>query len=284
MLDLLASGEELNWPRIELVGREEGDVFRVTEGLKRNVNINNDADDLPEELSSMDYEAIRSVLSRELERGFKKLDKMQRVLFKREIISEFRLDHLILAGNSSKLPIVKEVAEENIPAKKFSALDLRKGSVAMGAALYRLMEDPESSFEVSGVHKLNYPLGSYNAMRGFRPIFDRWLSLEKGKVHPHASKVIPKRQSRNMILLYEFFDWNYRNPRADRQKVAAIPMPLKERSFRQAAYWQYKLELRGDENNRGQLYYNFAVGEEKDGSDFEEIYDEYLKCEDFNYS
>ena len=61
-------------------------------------------------------------------------------------------------------------------------------------------------------------------------------------------------------------------------------MPLEERAFKQAAYWQYKLELRGDENNRGQLYYNFAVGQEKDGSDFEEIYDDYLKYEDFNYS
>lgn len=285
LLDLLASGERLNWPTIELDGREEGDVFRVTEGLK--CSINNDA--LPEELSSMDYEAIRSVLSRELERGFKKLAMMQKVLFEREIISEFRLDHLILAGNSSKLPIVKEVAEENIPAKKFSALDLssneRKISVAAGAALYgSLLEDQEFPLKVSGVHKLNYPLGSYNTMRGFRPIFDRWLSLEKGKVHPHASKIIPRRQSRDMIFLYEFFDWNYRNLRADRQRVAAIPMPLEERSFRQAAYWQYKLELRGDEKNRGQLYYNFAVGQERDGSDFEEIYDEYLKCEDFNYS
>lgn len=275
LLDLLASGERLNWPTIELDGREEGDVFRVTEGLK--CSINNDV--LPEELSSMDYEAIRSVLSRELERGFKKLAMMQEALFERKKISEFRLDHLILAGNSSKLPILKEVAEEKIPAKKFSALDERKVSVAKGAALYRA-----SLLEVSGVHKLNYPLGSYNAMRGFRPIFDRWLSLEKGKVHPHASKVIPRRQSRNMILLYEFFDWNYRNRKADLQKVAAIPMPLEERSFKQAAYWQYKIELRGDENNRGQLYYNFAVGQERDGSDFEEIYDEYLKCEDFNYS
>ena len=284
LLDLLANGERLNWPTIEL-GGEEGDVFRVTEGLKR--SINNDA--LPEELGPMAYQAIRSVLSRELERGFKKLAMMQKVLFEREIISEFRLDHLILAGNSSKLPIVKEVAEEEIPAKKFSALDLssneRKVSVAAGAALYGfLLEDLDFPLEVSGVHKLNYPLGSYNAMRGFRPIFDRWLSLEKGKVHPHASKVIPRRQSRNMILLYEFFDWNYRNRKADLQKVAAIPMPLEERSFKQAAYWQYKLELRGDEENRGQLYYNFAVGQERDGSDFEEIYDEYLKCEDFNYS
>lgn len=275
LLDLLASGEKLNWPTIELDGREEGDVFRVTEGLK--CSINNDA--LPEELSSMDYEAIRSVLSRELERGFEKLAMMQEALFERNKISEFRLDHLILAGNSSKLPIMKEVAEEKIPAKKCSALDERKVSVAKGAALYRA-----SQLEVSGVHKLNYPLGSYNAMKGFRPIFDRWLSLEKGKVHSHASRFLPKRQSRNMIVLYEFFDWNYRNRKADLQKVAAIPMPLEERSFKQAAYWQYKLELRGDEKNRGQLYYNFAVGQERDGSDFEEIYNEYLKCEDFNYS
>ena len=290
LLDLLASDEKLNWPRIELVSQEEGDVFRVEEGLKRSIN----DDALPEELSSMDYQAIRSVLSRELERGFKKLAMMQEALFEREIISEFRLDHLILAGNSSKLPIVKEVAQEKIPAKKFSALDLsspdssneRKISVAAGAALYGmfLLGDQEFPLEVSGVHKLNYPLGFYNPMSGFRPIFDRWLSLEKGKVHPHASKVASKSQARRMILLYEFFDWNYKNPNADRQKVATIPVPLEERSFKQAAYWQYKLELRGDENNRGQLYYNFAVGQEKDGSDFEEIYDEYLKCEDFNYS
>ena len=118
LLDLLASDEKLNWPRIELVSREEGDVFLVTEGLKRSIN----GDALPEELSSMDYQAIRSVLSRELERGFKKLAMMQKALFEREIISEFRLDYLILAGNSSKLPIVKEVAQEMIQAKNFFGL------------------------------------------------------------------------------------------------------------------------------------------------------------------
>ena len=78
MLDLLASDEKLNWPRIELVSREEGDVFQVTEGLKRSIN----GDALPEELSSMDYQAIRSVLSRELERGFKKLAMMQKGAFR----------------------------------------------------------------------------------------------------------------------------------------------------------------------------------------------------------
>ena len=289
LLDLLASGEKLNWPSIELASLEEGNVFRVN-GLKRSINNG----DLPRQLRSMDYQAILSVLRRELERGFKKLDLMQKELYKRKIISNFQLDHLILAGNSSKLPIVNEIAQgmetKEVSAPTLSSPDSnneRKVSVAAGAALYgmSLLEDQESPLEVSGVHKLNYPLGSYNTMRGFRPIFDRWLSLEKGKVHSHASKIISKRQSRTrQILLFEFFDWNYKNLKADRQQVTAIPMPLEERSFKQAAYWQYKLELRGDENNRGQLYYNFAVGQEKDGSDFEEIYDGYLKCEDFNYS
>ncbi len=289
LLDLLASGEKLNWPSIELASLEESDVFRVN-GLKRSINNG----DLPRQLSSMDYQAIFSVLRRELERGFKKLDLMQKELYKRKIISNFQLDHLILAGNSSKLPIVNEIAQgmetKEVSAPALSSPDFnneRKVSVAAGAALYgrSLLEDQESPLEVSGIHKLNYPLGSYNTMRGFRPIFDRWLSLEKGKVHSRASKIISKRQSRTRrILLFEFFGWNYKNLKADRQQVAAIPMPLEERSFKQAAYWQYKLELRGDENNRGQLYYNFAVGQEKDGSDFEEIYDGYLKCEDFNYS
>ena len=286
LLDLLASEEKLNWPRIELVSREEDDVFLVTEGLKRSIN----GDALPEELSSMDYQAIRSVLSRELERGFKKLAMMQKALFEREIISEFRLDHLILAGNSSKLPIVKEVAQEMIQAKEFSDSAISgsnnglKVSVASGAAIYSMSQrDPTFRLQVFGINKLNYPIGSYNPMRGFRPIFDRWISLNKGEVHSYASRVFPKDQ-RSRIPLYEFFDWNYRNRRADPHKVADIPMPLENRSFKQAAYWQYKLELRADENNLGRLYYNFEVGQEKDGSDFEEIYDEYLRCEDFNYS
>ena len=285
LLDLLASDEKLNWPRIELVGREEGDVFQVTEGLKRSIN----DEALSEELSSMDYQAIRSVLSRELERGFKKLDMMQKELFEREIISEFRLDHLILAGNSSKLPIVKEVAQEMIQAKKFSDSAISdsnnglKASVASGAAIYSMSESDDFRLQVFGINKLNYPIGSYNPMRGFRPIFDRWISLNKGEVHPYTSKVFSKDRL-SQISLYEFFDWNYKNRRADRHKVADIPMPTENRSFKQAAYWQYKLELRADEDNLGRLYYNFAVGQEKDGSDFEEIYDEYLRCEDFNYS
>lgn len=237
----------------------------------------------------MDYQAIRSVLSRELERGFKKLDMMQKELFEREIISEFRLDHLILAGNSSKLPIVKEVAQEMIQAKKFSDSAISdsnnglKASVASGAAIYSMSESDDFRLQVFGINKLNYPIGSYNPMRGFRPIFDRWISLNKGEVHPYTSKVFSKDRL-SQISLYEFFDWNYKNRRADRHKVADIPMPTENRSFKQAAYWQYKLELRADEDNLGRLYYNFAVGQEKDGSDFEEIYDEYLRCEDFNYS
>ena len=210
LLDLLASGEKLNWPSIELASREEGDVFRIN-GLKRSIN----KSDLPRQLGSMDYHAILSVLRRELERGFKKLDLMQKELYKQKIISGFQLDHLILAGNSSKLPIVNEIAQgmetKEVSTPALSSLDSnneRKVSVAAGAALYgmSLLEDQEFPLEVSGVHKLNYPLGSYNMMRGFRPIFDRWLSLEKGKVHPYVSKVIPKRQSRTsqMVSLYEF--------------------------------------------------------------------------------
>ncbi len=290
LLDLLASDEKLNWPRIDLVSREGGDVFRVTEGLKRSIN----GDALPEELSSMDYQAIRSVLSRELEWGFQKLAMMQQALFEREIMSEFRLDHLILAGNSSKLPIMKEVAQEMIQAKEFSDSALSsetasnnglKASVASGAAIYSMSQrDPEFRLQVFGIHKLNYPIGSYNPMRGFSPIFDRWISLNNGEVHRYASRVSPNDRRIPRILLYEFFDWDYKNRKADRSKVADIPMPLGNRAFMQAEYWQYKLELRADENNLGRLYYNFAVGQENDGSDFEEIYDEYLRCEDFNYS
>ena len=290
LLDLLASDEKLNWPKIELVSREEGDVFQVTEGLKRSIN----GDALPEELSSMDYLAIRSVLSQDLEWGFKKLAMMQQALFEREIISEFRLDHLILAGNSSKLPIMKEVARDMIQAKHFSNSTISseagsnnglKASVASGAAIYSMSQrDPEFRLQVFGIHKLNYPIGSYNPMRGFSPIFNRWISLNKGKVHRYASRVSPNDRKIPRILLYEFFDWNYKNRKADRSKVADIPMPLENRAFEKAAYWQYKLELRADENNRGRLYYNFAVGQEEDGGDFEEIYDEYLECEDFNYS
>jgi molecular chaperone DnaK (HSP70) len=288
LLDLLASEEKLNWPRIELVSREEGDVFLVTEGLKRSIN----GDALPEELSSMDYQAIRSVLSRELERGFKKLAMMQKELYDRGIIAEMRLDHLILAGNSSKLPIVQEVALEEIQAKKFSDPALSeagsnndlKASVASGAAIYGMSQRDESPLQVSGIHKLNYPIGFYSPMRGFSPIFDRWISLDEGEVHPYASKVSPFNDRRSQISLYEFFDWNYKNRKADRHKVADILIPLEDRAFRQVAYWQYKLELRGDENNLGRLYYNFAVGQKKDGSDFEEIYGEYLECKNFNYS
>ena len=107
----------------------------------------------------MDYQAIRSVLSRELERGFKKLAMMQKALFEREIISEFRLDHLILAGNSSKLPIVKEVAQEMIQAKNFSDSAISgagsnndlKASVASGAAIYSMSQrDPSSGSKSSG--------------------------------------------------------------------------------------------------------------------------------------
>ena len=67
LLELLASDEKLNWPGIELVGQEDGDVFRVSEGSKRSIN----GDSSLEELSSIDYQAIRSVLSRELKRGSK---------------------------------------------------------------------------------------------------------------------------------------------------------------------------------------------------------------------
>ena len=290
LLDLLASDEELKWPKIELVSLDGGDVFQVTEGLKRSIKDKDEA--LPEELSPMKYEAIRSVFSRELKQGFKKLAMMQKELYDRGIISEMRLDHLILAGNSSKLPIVQEIASEEIQAKKFSDPALSeagsnndlKASVASGAAIYGMSQrDPEFRFQVFGIHKLNYPIGSYNPMRGFRPIFDRWISLNKGEVHPYTSKVFSKDRL-SQISLYEFFDWNYKNRRADRHKVADIPIPLEDRAFRQIAYWQYKLELRGDENNLGRLYYNFAVGQKKDGSDFEEVYGEYLECKNFNYS
>jgi molecular chaperone DnaK (HSP70) len=293
LLDLLKSDEELKWPKIELVSPDGGDVLQVTEGLKRSIKDKDEA--LQEELaelSPMKYEAIRSVFSRELKQGFKKLAMMQKELYDRGIIAEMRLDHLILAGNSSKLPIVQEVALEEIQAKKFSDPALSeagsnndlKASVASGAAIYGMSQRDESPLQVSGIHKLNYPIGFYSPMRGFSPIFDRWISLDEGEVHPYASKVSPFNDRRSQISLYEFFDWNYKNRKADRHKVADILIPLEDRAFRQVAYWQYKLELRGDENNLGRLYYNFAVGQKKDGSDFEEIYGEYLECKNFNYS
>ena len=291
LLDLLASGEELKWPRIELVSEEGDDVFRA-EGLERRIN-----NDVLPDLSSMYYQDIREVLSKELEQGFKKLNMMQQELFKRKIISEFRLDHLILAGNSSRLPIVGEVARKVIQAKEFSDSALSSGigsnndlkaSVASGAAIYGMSQDPDFRLQVLGIHKLNYPIGSHTPMRGFRPIFDRWIFLNKGEVHSYESKVSSKDRLSQLsrIRLYEFFGWNYREREADRREVADIPVPLEDRVFKQeqAIYWRYKLELRVDENNRGRLYYNFAVGQEEDGSDFEEIYDEYLECEDFNYS
>ncbi len=288
VLDLLDSDKKLNWPRIELVGREEGDEF-LAGGLKRSIN----GESLPEELSSMDYQAIRSVLSEQLKQGFEKLAMMQKELYDRKIISERRLDQLILAGNSSKLPIVKEVAREMIEAKKFSdsalsseagSNDGLKASVASGATIYsRSQRDPESRLRVLGINKLNYPIGSHSPMRGFSPIFDRWISLSEGEVHSYASKVFSKDRLSH-ILLYEFFDWNYKNRKVKPRKVADIPMPVKDGAFNQVSYWQYKLELRGDKDNIGRLYYNFAAGQEEDGSDFEEVYDEYLECEDFSYS
>ena len=137
--------------------------------------------------------------------------------------------------------------------------------MALGAAIYSMSQrDPMFRLQVFGINKLNYPIGSYNPMRGgFRPIFDRWISLNRGEVHRYASRVSPNDRKIPRILLYEFFDWNYKNKKADRSKVADIPMPLENRFFKKAAYWQYKLELRADESNLGRLYYNFAVGQGK---------------------
>lgn len=290
VLDLLFDENvTVYWPRVQLRGREPGRIFDV-ERATRTV----DGQELPDKLGPMDPQTIREAIRKELARGFNKLIQMQQALYDRSSISGFLLDRLILAGNSFKLPLVEEVAKDMIQAREITFPSLEDGkerglkiSVAVGAAIYGTTKNEAGMpLQVFGVHKLNYPIGTHNQFTGFRPVFERWIPLEPGHPVPYQSMRWSFRKAPNKILLYEFFDWDYHKglSTATGRKVADISVPMNDERFAHARFWQYALQLRCDTPGRAKLFYNFAMGMEEDGSDFEYLWPEFKECEGFIHS
>lgn len=299
ILDLLLDDDmEIFWPTLRLKSTVPNEFLRVYNN-KREIFAEEEKSnqELPQ-LQPMDGNKVRERLTNELNRGFKKLAQMQDALFHQNITTDYRLDRLILAGNSASLSLLEGLAQDWNLAREITYPSINKEetkkelkiSVASGAAIYgEAMIHPDRTLKVIGVQKLNYPIGTYEPMNRFKVVFDRWIPLSP-EFYPAPSEPLAppyeymsKGYSRKIenILLYEWFDWDYKKKLdiATGRKIAEIPVPFQDLANSQV--WQYVLQIRCDAPGQAQLLYNFKVGEKGDGDDFEYLWPEFRKCEGF---
>lgn len=287
ILDLLTESSVSfdNWPRISLKS-SENTTLEIKGYTKQ---ILEDGTQLPD-MDPPNIDDIYNSVREDLEKGFDKLNQMQHYLFNKNQIDDIQLDYLILEGNSSRFPLVKRVAKEKVQAEEiiFKPEKLKK-SVALGAIEYGAsLIDPNYS-RPKGIQKLNYPLCRSTFSR-FEPIFDRWTSLASGKTitpkNPSPIMEIESERAIRPIVLLEFFGWdlNTRVTQGENRVVANMAVPNKNKAFQNAQFWTYCLELRCDAEAKASLWYNYQVGNEKDGSDFEYVWKAHRKCENFSYT
>lgn len=272
LLDSVDGQYQVKWPALKLKGIDGG-TFNAA-GLARDI----DGAALPE-LAPIDGGEVRETLSAALVRGFSRLEKMQKELFERKTIDSFRLHRLVLAGNSSRLRIVEELARDQnlvqadeivFPAGEDSGHGL-KISVAAGAAIYgTTLADVDSQLEIAGVLKLNYPIGLYNAFAGFRPLFQRWLRLDGTSEHRYESSwtdfAAEPPPDLWRLRLWEWFDTDYHKPISPStgREIGAITVPGEELREASVASCRYVLLLRGDPETGASLYYNFEWTEDSE--------------------
>ncbi|NKB71912.1 MAG: Hsp70 family protein [Candidatus Latescibacteria bacterium] len=286
LLDQLEEEGEVPWPRILLADRSGNKRFDVRQS---EIII----DDQPVgTLDPLEYVKIHDLLYETLKGGFDKMLKIQEALYDKELISDYRLDHLILAGNSSKLKIVEEVARDTVQAKDYSApVEERteqeaKVGVASGAVLLGMIQRAiKAPLSVRGASKLNYPIGVHDVI-SFQPIFDRWLPLvygEKSDLFTSSATAMDDLPSEHILELVEYYDWDMGKPLRDGtgQVVASIPIPVD--LFDHAHYWRYVLRLACDAKGEFVLSYNFEISTEKE-EEFVPVYEEMQEYPNFVYS
>lgn len=282
ILDLIEDPNiTVNWPRIVLSGADGASLeVRGTERLLGETKL----EDMAPLASGDLYNAVRG----DLEKGFEKLDQMQAYLFEKKRIADVELDYLILEGNSSRFPLVKRVAEETARTKEiiFHPKKLKR-SVALGSIEYGASLKDSTRPRIMGIHKLNYPI-CRSAFTHFVPIFDRWTPLKPNTtITPEIpSPIIPTERARREIELFEFFGWDFntRLTQGGNRVVAVLRVPIADDAFQQARFWTYCLKLRCDAEGKASLWYNYRVGDEADGSDFELVWEEHRNCEGFSYT
>ena len=284
ILDLLVESSVSfdNWPSITLKSSENTDLSIISSERRL------DGTPLPN-MDPLNVDDIYNSVREELEKGFDKLNQMQEYLLKKNQIDDIQLDYLILEGNSSHFSLIKRIAKEKAQAKEiiFEPEKLKK-SVALGAIEYGTsLKAPILSLRVQGIHKLNYPI-CISAFTHFVPIFDRWTPLNPDMtITPENSGTIMETERANsQILLFEFFGWdlNTRVTQGENRVVADLAVPNENEAFQNAQFWTYDLELRCDAEGKASLWYNYRVGNEKDDSDFEYVWEEHRKCENFSYT
>lgn len=282
ILDLIEDPNiTVNWPRIVLSGADDAKLeVRGTERLLDDRGL--------EDMAPLDIGGLYNAVRGDLEKGFEKLDQMQAYLYEKKRIADVELDYLILEGNSSRFPLVKRVAKEKARTKKiiFNPKKLKR-SVALGSIEYGASLKDSTRPRIMGIHKLNYPI-CRSAFTHFVPIFDRWTPLKPNTtITPETpSPIIPTERARGEIELFEFFGWDFntRLTQGGNRVVAVLRVPIEDEAFQQARFWTYCLKLRCDAEGKASLWYNYRVGNEADGSDFELVWEEHRSCEGFSYT
>ena len=282
ILDLIeAPNITVNWPRISLAGADGASLeVRGTKSLLDGTEF--------EDMAPLDIGAIHNAVREDLESGFDKLNQMQEYLLKKKRIADVQLDYLILEGNSSRFSLIKRVAEEKVQAKEIILQPEKlKKSVALGSIEYGASLIDFTRPRLTGIHKLNYPI-CRGAFTHFVPIFDRWTPLKPHTtiIPENPSPIIATERPPREIGLFEFFGWNFntRITQGGNRRVAVLRVPIEDDAFQQAGFWTYCLELRCDAEGKASLWYNYRVGNEADGSDFELVWEKHRHCEGFSYT
>lgn len=283
ILDLIVDPSiTVNWPRISLSGSDNASLeVRGTEHLLDETELG--------DMAPLDIGAIDDAVREDLEKGFDKLDQMQEHLFKKKQIDDVQLDYLILEGNSSRFPLIKQMAEEQVHAKEIILRPEKlKTSVALGGIEYGASLTDFTRARITGIHKLNYPI-CRSAITHFVPIFDRWTPLKRDTtIRPDETRSprIPTEGARGEIPLFEFFGWDFntRITQGGHRIATELRVPIEDDAFQRARFWTYCLELRCDAKGKASLWYNYRVGDEEDRSDFELVWEEYRQCENFSYT
>jgi len=286
ILDLIRDGDiDVFWPDLQVVGRDDI-VIEVFDGNSRRIN----GSDIPEELDPIDYEQLCLTVRSELERGFERLSQMQQLLFDRKLISGYVLDYLILDGNSSRFPLLQEMAKEKFDSKRIILeTGSLKHSVVRGALIYGShLRNPMGALEVRGISKLNYPLGFFVPGQGFVPMFDRWISLEDQTLinQVEDSPLISVSKAPDQFYVYEFFEWDFSKGivNSSHRVAATIPVPRGDERFKNNKFWTFHLRLSCENGSGVKLLYNFKVGNLSDGSELELFWDEYQVCDGFSHT
>ena len=282
VLDLIEDPNiTVNWPRISLASSTN--TMLNIEGTKSSLDGTQQRNVQP-----INIAAIHNAVRGDLEKGFGKLNQMQEYLFGKKQIDDVHLDYLILEGNSSRFSMLEKIAREKAKAKEiiFKPEKLKE-SVALGAIEYGASLKDPTRIRLKGVHKLNYPI-CRTAFTHFVPIFGRWTPLIPGAIisPENLSPIMETGRENGQISLFEVFEWdlNRRVTQGGNRIVANLAVPTEDAAFQNARFWIYCLELRCDEDGRASLWYNYCVGDEKDGSDFEFVWEKHRNCENFSYT